>query len=129
MESVKDERISIKFSFKVGKTTAETHKMLPEAYGDDALSETTNYEWFRRFKNGRTSTNDNERSGRSSTSRSEILIAKNICVNRRLTVREAAEEIGIFIHSCHTILMEDLKMHRISANFLPKLLTDEGHVK
>jgi hypothetical protein len=63
MKSVKEQRLCVKFCFKVGKTAAETH-MLLEAYGDDALSQTTTDEWFKPFENGRTSTDDNERSGR-----------------------------------------------------------------
>jgi hypothetical protein len=56
------------------------------------------YEWFRHFKNGRTSTDDDERPGRHSTSRSEPLIAqvKNIVRgNRRLTVREVSEDVRV----------------------------------
>jgi hypothetical protein len=44
---------------------------------------------------------------------------------RRLTVREVAEEVGLFIGSCHTILMEDLGMHLVSAKFVPRLLIDD----
>jgi hypothetical protein len=54
----------------------------------DALSQMT-YEWFKRFKNGRTSMDDHEQSGRPSTSRSKPLIAqvKNIIHgNCQLTV-------------------------------------------
>jgi hypothetical protein len=65
----------VKFCFKVGKTATETQKMLREAYGDDALSQTTTYESFKRFKNAATSMDDDGRSGRPSTSRSEHLIA------------------------------------------------------
>jgi hypothetical protein len=50
--------------------------MLCEAYGNDALSQMTTYEWFKHFKNGRTSMDDDERSGRPSTSRSRPLIAQ-----------------------------------------------------
>jgi hypothetical protein len=32
------------------------YSMLREAYGDDDLRQTKIYEWFKRFKNGRTST-------------------------------------------------------------------------
>jgi hypothetical protein len=67
MESVKEHRICVKFCFKVGKTAAETHNTLHETYGDDALSQTTTYEWFKRFINGRTSTDNDEQSGRPST--------------------------------------------------------------
>jgi hypothetical protein len=69
-----------------------------------------------------------ERSGRPSTWRSEPLIVqvKNIIRgNRRMTVREAAEEVGIYIGSCHTIFTEDLGMHRVSVKFVPRLLTDD----
>jgi hypothetical protein len=63
MESVTEQRICVKFCFKVGKTAAKTRIMLHEAYGDDASSQTMTYEWFRCFKNGRTATDDNEWSG------------------------------------------------------------------
>ena len=44
--------------------------------------------------------------------------------NRRLTVREVAEVVGICKSSCHLILTDKLKMHRVVANFVPRLLTD-----
>jgi hypothetical protein len=63
MESVKEHRICVKFCVKVRKTAAETHNMLRDAYGNDALNQTMTYEWFKSFKNGRIS--DDERSGRT----------------------------------------------------------------
>jgi hypothetical protein len=62
-ESVKEQGICDKFPFKVGNTAAETHNMMRKAYSDDTLSQMTTYEWFKCFKNGRTSTNDDEWSG------------------------------------------------------------------
>jgi hypothetical protein len=47
----------VKLCFKVGKTAAETHNILHEAYGNDVWSQMT-YELFKHFKNGRNSTND-----------------------------------------------------------------------
>jgi hypothetical protein len=52
------------------------------------------------FKNRRNSTDDDERSGRFSTSSSKHLIAQVKIIirgNRRLTVREDSEEAGISI--------------------------------
>jgi hypothetical protein len=71
------------------------------------------YVWFKRFKNGRTSMDNDEHSSRASTSRPEALSAKvkNIDGNRPLTVREAAGKVGISIGSHHRILTEDLGMH------------------
>jgi hypothetical protein len=80
----KEQRICIKFCIEVGKTAAETHNMLREAYGDDALNQTTTYEWFKSFKNGRTSTDDDERSDRSSTSRSEPLVPRRITLSIKI---------------------------------------------
>jgi hypothetical protein len=64
---VKEQRICIKFCFKVGKTVTETHSMLNEACSNDAMSQTTISEWSKHFKNGRTSTDDNKQSGQPST--------------------------------------------------------------
>ena len=44
--------------------------------------------------------------------------------NRRLTVREVAEEVRICKSSCHLILTYKLKMRRVDAKFVPRLLTD-----
>jgi hypothetical protein len=30
----------------------ETHRMLKEAFGDNALGQTLTYKWFKHFKNG-----------------------------------------------------------------------------
>ena len=45
--------------------------------------------------------------------------------NRRLTVREFADEVGISIGSCHQIFTEKLQMRRVRAKFVPRLLTDD----
>jgi hypothetical protein len=45
--------------------------------------------------------------------------------NRRLTVREVADEVGISIGSCQQILTEKLKMPRVSGKFMPRLLTGD----
>ena len=45
--------------------------------------------------------------------------------NRRLTVREVAEEVGICKSSCHQILTDRLKMHCVAAKFVLRLLTQK----
>jgi len=81
--------------------------MLQQAYGEDCLSRTQCHEWYQRFKLSRTSIKDDPKSGRPSTlmddDHVEIVLAV-ICQNRRLTVREFAEEVGICKSSCHLIL-------------------------
>ena len=47
-----EQRINIKFCFKLQKSAKETHEMLKLVYGDAAVSMKTVYKWFKRFCNG-----------------------------------------------------------------------------
>jgi len=77
MADLKEQRVSIKiFFFLLGKTAAETVTMLREAFKEEALSQAKVYEWFPRFKRGDMSLEDQPRSGRPSTSRTDVNIQK-----------------------------------------------------
>ncbi|UYV84416.1 hypothetical protein LAZ67_X002056 [Cordylochernes scorpioides] len=74
---------------------------------------------------GREDVNDEERAGRPSTSTTDEKInevEKMILANRRITVREVAEDLYISIGSCHSIFINDLGMRWVAAKFVPKLL-------
>ena len=84
-----EQRICIKFCFKKRKTSTETYQLLQQAYGEDEMDRKQVFDWFRQFKEGRTSVESDPRSGRLSTSRNKEMIAKVRKVihnNRRLTV-------------------------------------------
>src|SRR5699024_10712782 len=71
---------------------------------------------------------DQARSGRPSTSRNEENIEKvrqKINEDRRQTIDQISAETGISWSSCQRILNEDLHMRRVSAKFVPRLLTQE----
>ncbi|CAK9805507.1 Protein GVQW3 [Anthophora plagiata] len=124
----REQRCNVKFYVKLGKTFTETFGLLKQAYGGDAFSRTQCYEWFIRFKNGRQSIEDDPRPGRPLIATDNTCIEKIsdlVRVNRRLTVRELSEEVGISIGSCHEILTEKLNMHRVAAKFVPRLMTEE----
>ncbi|UYV67792.1 hypothetical protein LAZ67_5002076 [Cordylochernes scorpioides] len=78
------------------------------------------------FSEGREDVNDEERAGRPSTSTTDEIInevEKMILANRRITVREVAEDPkNISIGSCHSIFINDLGMRRVAAKFVPNLL-------
>jgi hypothetical protein len=44
-----EQRICIKFCFKIGKTATETYQLVEEAYGADEMGRTQVFDWFRRF--------------------------------------------------------------------------------
>jgi hypothetical protein len=60
MEGIEEKRVWVKFCFKLGKCSSETFELLQQAFENDALSRTTCFEWFKRFKEDRTSVKDNE---------------------------------------------------------------------
>jgi len=50
MADVKEQRIWIKFCLELNRTAAETHRMLKEAFGEQALSQARTFGWFKHFK-------------------------------------------------------------------------------
>ena len=101
-----EQGICIKFCFKIGKTATKKYQLLQQAYGEDAVGRTQVFDWFRRFKEGRTSVESDLLSGLPSTLRKEEMIAKVRRVfrnNRRLTVRQIADDCGISVGSCDAI--------------------------
>jgi hypothetical protein len=63
MVSAKEKRTCAKCCIKVGKAAAKLHRILCEAYSNEALSKTAPCEWYKHFKSGRTSTDNNESLG------------------------------------------------------------------
>jgi len=88
----------------------------------------TVYKWFERFRNGCESVEDEESSGRPSTSKTQLnveTVSEMIRSNRRLTIREISEDLNIFYGSVQNILTTDLNKRRVSAKFVPRVLTVE----
>ncbi|UYV79043.1 hypothetical protein LAZ67_17000846 [Cordylochernes scorpioides] len=125
LESPRDARTCIKFCVKNEIKCADAFRMLTVAYGEAALDRSNVYRWYKMFSEGREDVNDEERAGRPSTSTTDEKInevEKMILANRRITVREVAEDLNISIVSCHSIFINDLGMRRVAAKFVPKLL-------
>jgi len=92
--------------------------MLVQVYGDNAMKKTIFYKWVKCFSEGIESVTDEESSGRPGTSRTEENIAKVRQIlreNRRLTVRNLAEEVNVDRESVRKILTEDLDMMKVCA--------------
>ena len=104
MADVHEQRTCIKFCFKLGKTAIECYEMLKTAFGEQAMGRSQTFQWFSRFKAGRTSTDDDERSGRlvsSSTPEMIEWVRQIIREDRRRTIDEVSMLVGISHGTCH----------------------------
>ena len=92
----------------------------------------TVYKWFERFRNGCESVEDKERSGHSSTSKTQEnveRVSEMIRSNRQLTIREISEDLNVSYRSVQNILTTDLNMRRVSVKFVPQVLTNFCQIK
>ena len=99
--------------FQVRKTVIECYEMLKTAFGEQAMGHSQTFQWFSRFKAGRTSNDDDEHSGRPvSNSMPEMIerMCQIICEDRRRTIDEVSMLGRISHGTCKKILTEDLKM-------------------
>jgi hypothetical protein len=112
-----EQRANIKFCVKLGKSGAKTFQMIRHAYGNEAMSHARCLEWHARFKRGRTSLKDDEKSGWPSKSSTP----KNVETIWRLVHRDCRRTIKD--RTAQTILTCDFNMHHVAAKFVPRLLT------
>jgi hypothetical protein len=105
--------------------------MLQEAFGDNAMSQIKTSLCYKRFKNGRKSVDDDERSGRPPTCTSPENIAnvrEAVLADRKQTIHDVCEVVGLSYGTVQRILEDNLNMRRISARFVIRLLSDDLRV-
>ena len=98
------------------------------AFGPSCVSYDTVRRWKKKFESGVESIKNAPKSGRpKSASRKEIVskIKEIIEGDARFTVRDIARKVGISLSTVHLILKKHLKVRKISARWVPHLLTDE----
>jgi len=128
MAEVYEQRVCIKFYVRLGKTGSETFEMLKQAFGDSCMSCSRTFEWFGHFKNGRTSTANDDRSGWPSTATTPSKVEQvRAAVNQdhRHTIHDLCAEVGIGYGCCQRILTEQPNTHQIAAKVVPRVLTHD----
>uniref|UniRef100_A0A8B9QU22 Mos1 transposase HTH domain-containing protein n=1 Tax=Anas platyrhynchos TaxID=8839 RepID=A0A8B9QU22_ANAPL len=128
MERLLEQRYVIKFCVKLGKTGKETHDMIKEAYGDAAMGRSGVFEWHKLFREGRERVEDDDHSGRPSTSKTNknVLRVKNL-LNRdhRMSIRMIADDLSNPQTQSFDIVKENLAMRKVCAKFVPRVLSEE----
>ena len=109
-----------------------------ETLGESAPTYSTDAKWHAEFKRGRSSSDDLHRCGRTATSVNEetVEVHKLVMSDRRLSVCYIATSVGIStgsLHSTsvgistgslHSILTDNLMMKKVSARWVPRMLSD-----
>lgn len=119
-------RAVIKFLTLQGKSPSEAHGDMMAVYGQDTPSLRTVQRWAAEFSRGRTSLADDPRPGRPSTSTNEERVEEVeaiVFTDRRVRVQQIARELGISTGSVSTILHDRLGLSKISARWVPKMLS------
>ena len=77
-----EEQYAIRLCFKLGKNPTETYGMLQTAFGPSCMNQASVFEWHKRFKEGRESVRDDERSRRSKEVNTPELISQTVTMLR-----------------------------------------------
>ena len=76
-----EEQYVIKFFFKLGKNDAtKTYGMPQTAFRPSCMNRASDFEWHKRFKEGKESVRDDERCGRSKEVNTPELISQRVSV-------------------------------------------------
>jgi len=120
-----EQRLVIKFCFKAGKCATEALQMVNAAYGDQALSRSSVFQWYGRFRDGRDDTEDNPRSGWPTECRNDnnVKISQLLIQNPHLSLRMIADEVNIGKDTVRKIVVEDLRKWKICSRSVPHSLT------
>lgn len=118
-------RAVIRFLYLRGRTPRETFDEMKDTYGRDAPSYDVKH-WHRQFKCGRTSVETAPIPGRSLSAIDEdtiLQVEAAILEDRRITVRQLAQDVKISVGSVDIIIHDHLHMRKLSARWIPRLLT------
>ena len=118
----------IRYLYLKGKTGQEIHCELTNVYGSSAPSYAQVKFWVGEFKCSRTSLEDKTRSRRPSDATNEEMCNKVrdlVSTDRRIKVEDIANALHISHGSVSTTLHDHLGMHKLTACWVPKSLSDE----
>ena len=118
----------IRYLQKKGLTTKKIYADMVSTLGDDAPALSTMKKWAAEFKMARESLEDDPRSGRLSTPTIQENIDRihqMVMNDRRLTISHLANVISISRERVENILHNELGMSKVSARWMPRLLTSD----
>ncbi|GFY44713.1 tubulin polyglutamylase ttll6 [Trichonephila inaurata madagascariensis] len=113
-------RVVIRYEWARGVSGTEIHNRLVEVYGPGVMSKQMVRRWCRTFSDGRQQVEDIPRAGRTRTATTDANVGKvddMIRANRRITIDEVAEELGISHERAQNITQDILRYRTVSARW------------
>ena len=95
---MEEQRTIIKFYVRLGKSIEEVANDLVKVYEEKAIATHTTRKWIKRFKKGRQSTEDDQREGRPSTSKTQNQteeVQHMVNDDPKITIRTISRELNI----------------------------------
>ena len=120
-------KANIKFLTRLSWKPVKIIEALQQIYGESAPCRAVVYNWIKCFKEGREQVEDDSREERPSTSknRENIRLVQNLVEeDRRVTMDEIINAVGISHKSVFSIFTEDLCLSKLSAHWVPKVLPE-----
>jgi len=93
-----EQRCAIKFCVKLGESTTETYGKLQKAYGEHPLSRAQVFKWHKSFVEGREQVEDEPRTERPSTSKTDNNVERVrslVRPHRRLMLRMISSGLNL----------------------------------
>ncbi|PNF39899.1 hypothetical protein B7P43_G00920 [Cryptotermes secundus] len=121
-----EQRSVIRFLWSEGVSGAAIHQRLSAKYGNNVLPQRSIYEWFEKFKTGRTSVTHEEGARQPSTATNEDNIehARDmVLLDRRVNIDEVTNCLQISYGSAYDFIHNRLRFHKVFARWVPKQLT------
>jgi len=101
---------------KLGENSTTTHSKLQQAFGDDGTSRAQVFRWHKMISEGRTLTEDEQRSRRPSAtwaSDNTAWVRELVRSDRRLTVKTTADEMSMNREIVRLILTEEVGQNNL----------------
>ena len=122
------QRVIMKFLTNENVGPNEIWRRLRAQYGESKLSKTQVKFWHKEFRGGRDAMQNtsHQRRPRTSTTPENIAAVRDLIEgDRRLTVVEICQELGISYGSVESIIKNELQFRKFSARCVPRLLSEQ----
>ena len=109
---------------RAGQSFKQIKETVEKVYPDTTLKKTAIYDILKKVKEGKTAEDMRLFNGQR-TVRTDNLVAAVAAVDRRVKIKDIAKGLQVSYGTIYNILHDDLGLEKLSARWVPKLLSQE----